>query len=306
MIRSFNHYAFSVPDPEIGRQFFEDFGLEAVDHSDRLSFRCAGRGLDQVVLLPGSSKKQLHHLSFGTGTDELPELRARLEASGVDLLDPPYDGAASGIWFLDPECNLVNVSPGGPPLPRAVQLPDFNGPSRIERRAVMGCPERGRSVSPTRLMHCIIFSRDTNRLSDFYINVLGMRLSDTVGGDFARFLRTSGDSDHHVLGILKSESRGFHHACFEVESIDMLVLGAQAMVGSGHRHVWGLGRHVVGSNLFQYFRDPWGSMTEYSIDIDFIPEDAEWRPRDWGKDGMFLWATDGPPPSDFAQNYEID
>ncbi|RME65824.1 MAG: hypothetical protein D6782_05465, partial [Alphaproteobacteria bacterium] len=152
---------------------------------------------------------------------------------------------------------------------------------------------------------CILFAPDTKRLSAFYIDILGMQLSDTVGGDFARFMRTAGSSDHHVLGLLKSEKTGFHHASFEVETLDEIVLGGAAMVEKGHRHVWGPGRHVVGSNLFQYLRDPWNSMVEYSLDIDYIPADVEWKARDWGKDGMFLWASDGPPPADFGQNFEI-
>ena len=41
----------------------------------------------------------------------------------------------------------------------------------------------------------------------------------------------------------------------------------------------GLGRHSLGSNLFHYIRDPWGSWIEYFTDIDRITED--WTPREW-------------------------
>jgi hypothetical protein len=51
------------------------------------------------------------------------------------------------------------------------------------------------------------------------------------------------------------------------------------MAGQGHTEGWGLGRHSLGSNLFHYTRDPWGSWIEYFTDIDHITED--WSPRDW-------------------------
>ncbi|HET6158045.1 MAG TPA: VOC family protein [Dongiaceae bacterium] len=119
-------------------------------------------------------------------------------------------------------------------------------------------------------------------------------------------MRGAGDSDHHVLALARSERPGFHHASFEVGSIDEIVSGAERLVGAGYRAAWGLGRHVVGSNFFYYIRDPWNGLAEYFLDIDFVPGDAEWQVRDWDpQDGFFLWSTGGPPPPDFVQNFEL-
>ena len=40
------------------------------------------------------------------------------------------------------------------------------------------------------------------------------------------------------------------------------------------RHVWGLGRHHIGSNFFWYLKDPAGNFTEYYADLDCIVDDA--------------------------------
>ena len=40
------------------------------------------------------------------------------------------------------------------------------------------------------------------------------------------------------------------------------------------RHVWGLGRHHIGSNFFWYLKDPAGNFSEYYSDIDCIVDDA--------------------------------
>ena len=42
------------------------------------------------------------------------------------------------------------------------------------------------------------------------------------------------------------------------------------------RHVWGLGRHHVGSNFFWYLKDPAGNFSEYYSDMDCIVDDALW------------------------------
>jgi len=50
------------------------------------------------------------------------------------------------------------------------------------------------------------------------------------------------------------------------------------MANNGYEAGWGLGRHVLGSNYFHYVRDPWGSYSEYSCDMDYIPAAQPWTP----------------------------
>ena len=87
-------------------------------------------------------------------------------------------------------------------------------------------------------------------------------------------------------------------------SVDEIGLGAEQMLARGYHKGWGVGRHVVGSNYFYYVTDPWGSHTEYSADMDYVPADCEWEAHDHAAEDTFtLWGT-GPPP-DFMTNYEI-
>ena len=76
------------------------------------------------------------------------------------------------------------------------------------------------------------------------------------------------------------------------------------MHDKGWQKGWGLGRHVLGSNYFQYVRDPWGSYSEYSFDIDYVPVDADWPTTAHSpENGFYLWGP--PPPADFTTNYEL-
>ena len=77
------------------------------------------------------------------------------------------------------------------------------------------------------------------------------------------------------------------------------------MTAKGYTQGWGLGRHVLGSNYFHYIRDPWGSYSEYSCDMDYIPAGERWPAADHeADDAFYVW---GPkPPADWTHNHEAD
>jgi catechol 2,3-dioxygenase-like lactoylglutathione lyase family enzyme len=304
-IRSLQHVCLAVPDPTVGRTFYEAFGLDTTERGKSLAFRCAGRDQDQIVLVEGP-KKRLHHLCFGTTAAELPQIQKTLEGNGVRLLDPPNEMGpeANGLWFHDPDGLLVNVKVADRKPSRTDPPWIVNTPGHYGRLNVRGAPGRDMSVKPRRLGHTIVFTPNVDRKLDFYIKNLGMRLSDR-SGDIIAFMHTAPPSDHHVLALLKDDKTGFHHASFEVGSVDEIEIGAQRLIDKGYRNGWGFGRHVLGSNFFHYIRDPWNSLCEYFCDIDVIPEGATWDARDWpAEDSLYLW---GPPtPEDFGRNYEAD
>lgn len=305
MVLSLQHFALGVPDLKTGEEFYRAFGLNGTEGNDRLSFRCDGRDHDEVVLIETGRPRKFHHISFATDSAGLSKIRTRLEQNGVALSDPPYEGAPDGLWFRDPDGNLVNVHVAPADERTREDEPLINRPGIFNRIGQRGCPTRDIPARPRRLGHMILFSPDVPRQAKFYTEMLGMQISDMIVDGFAAFMRTAGDSDHHVLGLLRSDTPGFHHASFEMSSIDESELAALRVLEGGYKHVWGPGRHGVGSNYFHYFRDPWNGMHEYFFDIDYIAAGGDWEVQEWTKkDGMFLWSADGPPPPDFGQNFE--
>lgn len=307
MITSLQHIALGIPSMREGVDFYEAFGLEAVDRPDHVAMRCFGRAQDQVVLVETGQPRKLHHFSLGADAAGLDQVKARLADRGITLLDPPYQGAPEGLWFRDPEGTLVNVqrAEAAPALVDAA-APLVNRPGLVDRPGAKGCPPFSMQPRPRRMGHFILFARDVIEQSQFYMDVLGFQLSDRIADGYAAFMRTKGDSDHHVLAMLKSDGPGFHHASFEMSNIDEAEVAAANLFAKGYKHAWGPGRHGVGSNYFHYFRDPWNGMAEYFHDMDFIPESFSWEAQDWTKkEGMFLWSADGMPPADFGKNYEL-
>ena len=71
------------------------------------------------------------------------------------------------------------------------------------------------------------------------------------------------------------------------------------------RHVWGLGRHDIGSNYFWYLRDPAGNFAEYSSDLDVIADDEAWQvAASTAAHPLAAWGPPVPPsflaPDDIA------
>lgn len=304
-IRSLQHIALTVPDAAAGKRFYTDFGMQAKDDSDgkQVILRCVGRDQDQVILVEGA-KKRLHHICFGARAEAIKNIAQRLEKNGHKLTDAPRESPAGGIWFRDPDGVLVNVRDDVPApwLPAAEWK--INNPGHLNRSGVTGYPPRDMPVQPRRLGHTLRFTADLDKQTDFYTRIVGMKLSDRSPG-IVSFMRSGeGGSDHHVMGFIKSDRPGYHHASFEVGNIDELGVGACRMLDKGYRNGWGFGRHVIGSNFFHYIRDPWGSLVEYFCDIDYIPDGFKWIPKDYpAADSLYAW---GPHvPDDFGVNFEL-
>ncbi|HEY7611183.1 MAG TPA: VOC family protein, partial [Alphaproteobacteria bacterium] len=213
MLRSLQHAALTVPDLEVGRNFYARMGLEAAQLGDGLVFRCPGRAQDQVRLVEGK-KKRLAYVSFGTTARELPGLKRKLEAAGTKLVDAPFKVGGEGIWFRDPDGDLVNVM-AAPDRPQRRPPVAINNAGDFKRLGKRGAPDRNIEAKPRRLGHVLKFSLDLQRAIDFYTGTLGMKLSDRIGG-MAAFLRFAGDSDHHTLALAQSQGTGLHHMSFEM------------------------------------------------------------------------------------------
>jgi len=126
------------------------------------------------------------------------------------------------------------------------------------------------------------------------VDGLGFKVSDELPG-IGAFLRCS--TDHHNVFVQEAPIRFMHHAAWEVDDADEIGRGGKAMVDADpSRHVWGFGRHYVGSNFFWYLRDPAGNYAEYYSDIDFIDDEAAWNPgKVEGMLGLYAWGPPVPP-----------
>ncbi|HBP6668284.1 MULTISPECIES: VOC family protein [Pseudomonas] len=293
-VHSIDHYALFVPSLDDARRFFASFGLDVSDTPGGLELRAAD-GHCWARVLPGQGKS-LAYLSFNCFAEDYSALRQQVEASGARFEE--HDG--EGFWFRDPDDNLLQVKVG----PK--RMPDHKPAVAPARAAVRGVGTRDAvpQVRPRRLSHVLLFSPDVFRAVEFFEQALGLRLSDH-SQDIIAFTHAPHGCDHHLVAFCKSAAKGFHHAAWEVDSVDDVGNGAEQMANAGFREGWGTGRHCLGSNYFHYVRDPWGSFCEYSADMDFIEAGSQWPAGDFPpENSLYLW---GPSvPEYFVLNTEAD
>jgi catechol 2,3-dioxygenase-like lactoylglutathione lyase family enzyme len=178
-----------------------------------------------------------------------------------------------------------------------VRATAYNGPGRIERTGARapGVMRTAR-VQPRKLGHAVLGTTDLAATRAFFLDGLGFRLSDTMK-DIGAFMRCS--TDHHNILVLKAPVSFLHHTSWEVDDIDEVGRGASAMLKDHpERHIWGLGRHHVGSNFFWYLKDPAGNFSEYYSDLDCVVDDHRWTAETFeGAKALFNWGL--PPPPSF-------
>jgi catechol 2,3-dioxygenase-like lactoylglutathione lyase family enzyme len=296
VITGLHHYALEVPDLAVADGFLQDFGLETGEKDGSLVARCPGRDQEQVRLLRAPAKR-LHHISFTVRPGLLDSVREAVERAGAPVIEPPAGATEDGLWVRDPDGTAVQLLDETPAPPRPAADVLVNIGATRQRIGVAQWRQADADVMPRRLGHTLLFTPQPQRMTEFYTEVLGLRVSDRIRG-LVTFLN-AGPGDHHIFGFIRSSHPGFHHGSFEVPSIDAIALGADRMRSRGRDPGWGLGRHTIGSNFFHYNPDPWGSWIEWFSDIDQI--DDSWVAGDW-EVPPHLWGS--PPPDAFLRNLE--
>jgi catechol 2,3-dioxygenase-like lactoylglutathione lyase family enzyme len=297
LISGLHHYALAVPDLEVADGFLTDFGLETTDTGAGLTAQCPGRSQVQVRMVEGPVKR-LHHAAFTLRPGSLDYILGSLERAGTPLIEPPAGADEGGTWIRDPDGTAVQLLEAEPAPARPVAEVLVNSGASRQRVGRAAWREVTADTRPRRLGHSLLFTAQPAVMTDFYTRVLGLRISDTIRRDSVTFLN-AGPGDHHIFGFISSTHPGFHHASFEVPSIDAIAIGADRMRSRGRPAGWGLGRHTIGSNFFHYNPDPWGSWIEWFSDIDQI--DDCWVAGDWDVPPQ-LWGA--PPPDTFLANRE--
>lgn len=85
-------------------------------------------------------------------------------------------------------------------------------------------------------------------------------------------------SDHHCLLIAGHHGEGkgtkVHHSSFEVEDLDTQMMGHKWLEEKGYKLMWGVGRHIMGSQIFDYWWDTSGFVIEHYADGDVVNENT--------------------------------
>jgi catechol 2,3-dioxygenase-like lactoylglutathione lyase family enzyme len=292
---------FTKPDLERAETFAHHFGLTtAARTNDALYLRGALADTHCLVIRRGPTSRFVGPVFQAADAADLDRL-ARATGHTVRTLTDYAGGRA--VDLVDPSGIPVRVVHGvaeepGQPLRQPLHLNTGTTTTRVN--ATQRPPRTPSQIQ--RLGHVVLSTRVFGRALDWYLQHLGLIVSDFLYLDgqrdrgptmaFIRCDRGSEPSDHHTLAMHLGPETGYVHSAFQVADLDALAAGGEYLRERGYQRSWGIGRHIQGSQIFDYWRDPDRFMLEHFADGDLFDNTLEPGWAAMSASGLAQW---GPP-----------
>lgn len=302
-LQSIHHVSFGVTDLARTRQFAEDFGLLTVSgNADQLYMRTSG-GDAWCYKAERAEGRRFLGLGFAVeGRDDLLEAVERHGATSIRELDSP--GGGLGVTLTNPEGLKVDLVTGVKGVKSQLPAPQLklNAPGERTRHAN---PQSRRELGPPvlfRLGHVGLFVRDFRTSAAWFESVLGMKCSDSMHPGnpavsivgFYRLDHGKDWVDHHTLFFGQSDKTDAHHISFEVQDYETQFRAHRWLETQGWEANWGVGRHPLGSHVFDVWFDPDRYRFETFSDTDLVNCDHQAGHYDVHTQDMDMWSSDSP------------
>jgi catechol 2,3-dioxygenase-like lactoylglutathione lyase family enzyme len=292
---------FQKPDLIRAEAFAHAFGFATVSRSDNeLHLRGSDAGAPCVLIRRGATSRFVG--TAFTAADE-SDVQRLASANGMAPRALPDSIGGVAVDLTDPSGMPVRVVAGTHQLDAspAQAAMTFNfGTDVLRANAVQRPPRRPAGVQ--RLGHVVLQTTKYRESLNWYLDQLGMLVSDFLyfpgqrdRGPTMSFIRCDRGqtlADHHTVALALGPTNRYVHSAYQVCDLDALALGGEYLKDHGYQRSWGVGRHIQGSQIFDYWRDPEGFMVEHFSDGDMFDCTLEpgWAP--FTASGLAQW---GPP-----------
>ncbi|MFF4232449.1 VOC family protein [Streptomyces sp. NPDC001820] len=292
---------FEKPDLDRAEVFARDFGFAIAARTEHeLWLRGTFAGSPCMVIRRGRASR---FIGPAFRAAERADLDRLARATGSTVRDIGVPGGGQSVALLDPSglpVRVVHCAEQLPALPEQQPL-ILNFGTDHRRTNATQRPAREPSRIQ-RLGHVVLETRVFASTLDWYLDTLGMIVSDFLFLDGQRgrgptmaFIRCDQGGlavDHHTLALHLGPGTGYVHSAYQVTDLDAIGTGGEYLAERGYKRSWGIGRHIQGSQLFDYWRDPDHFMLEHFADGDLFSCDLEpgWAPM--SASGLAQW---GPP-----------
>lgn len=294
------------PDLDQQQEFLEHFGLAVSDRTDNALY-CRGTDPDHHIHITEKGEPGVISFAYwAESEDDLHKLSREAEgASDVEDIDEP--GGGKRVWLKEPNGLGIEVVYGVDELkPLDVPKRELNfGPIGDRRKGELMRVDRA-PARVKRIAHGVFKAPDVDKTVEWFQRHLGLIRSDDVFSDdnpdvlvgsFCRPDQGKDYVDHHVLFVIKSDKSGFQHVSFEVQDLDDVLVGHEYMREVGkYEHMWGIGRHLLGSQIFDYWKDPWGRVHEHWTDSDRLNIENEYNSYPASEGLRSQWGPQAPEP----------
>jgi hypothetical protein len=284
-------------------RFWNDFGLVTVSRTaEQLVMR--GTGTEPAILVATKAEQSRFAGAAFVVPGDTDFARMERESQAKPLAAGRIPGGGRGVELTDPDGNdlwLITDWGSVPPLPTRPPLQrDMNvlGDIRRVNRTVRSAIE---PALVGRLGHFVYQTANFEAMADWYMRHIGIIPTDVQyledGSPIVTFFRLDlGDrpADHHTFVLASALQPRYEHSACEVIDLDALGQGQQVMHARGHQHFWGIGRHLLGSQLFDYWKDADGFDFEHYTDGDVFTADYETRYVPFSTGSIWAWGDDAP------------
>ena len=268
-----------VPDLSIAEDFYRAFGFIVSAKTPTSLYLRAHNAERQVVIAQPGPRRLLATAFKCSAREDLDRVAA---SAGVTVTERKEPGGGWQAVVQDPDGNSVELVWGIVPVePIVLERPPMNTGADPNRRTGDLCRPPPGPSHVLRLGHIVMTSPQPEVVGQWYREMFGLLVSDEVTDEngnvlmsFSRLDRGEEFVDHHVFQTAPGPAGGVHHIAFEVYDLDDLYLGNSYLTEKGFRHMWGIGRHRQGSQIFDYWLDPFGCMYEHWIDSDLLDAKA--------------------------------
>lgn len=268
---------YRAPDLSLMSVFLKDFGLLEVLRDPRRLYM-KGLGPAPFIHQTELGNPGFAALGLQAATRADLEMLAKANDATVEPLDAP--GGGSVVRLTDPDAFSIEIVAGQRPTDLGVS--ESNGPwntAALRKRIRKTKRLKSGASHVFRLGHCVIEVTDFRRSEEWYKTRFGLITSDEIElsgnkalGAFMRCDRGDEPTDHHTLFLKQSIAPRFNHAAFEVRDLDDLMTGHEHLRSRRYNPFWGVGRHILGSQIFDYWQDPWNHTLEHWTDGDLLTQ----------------------------------
>jgi catechol 2,3-dioxygenase-like lactoylglutathione lyase family enzyme len=297
---------FERPDLALAESFLSDFGLSQASRTDAILYMRATSASAYCYRVHRAPRARFVGVGFSVRTRGELERLARLE--GASAIEPSeHPGGGERVVLTDPSGFTVEVIHGrasAGALPTRKPLTFNFGGERNRINAGQRPPEQPPEVM--RLGHVVFEVASYQATCAWYTQHLGFIPSDVQvlpdGSPVVTFLRMDlgeAPADHHTLALAQGVAPSYSHSAFELVDADAVGMGQRLLRERGYRHAWGIGRHILGSQIFDYWHDAWGDKHEHYCDGDLLTAEVPMGVHAVSREAMSQW---GPPmPAAFTR-----
>jgi catechol 2,3-dioxygenase-like lactoylglutathione lyase family enzyme len=293
--RRLGHATFETPDLEKAIEYYTQVNGLIVAARDKSRAFLATKTGQLVVQLDKGAEANCTQLSFEVAPDsDFAAMGRELEKEGIrsEQRNDSIPGMGKVLRFTDPKGTVIEL---------------------FSEWSYLGKHLQPLGAGPLKLGHIAFQVLDVQKVTKFYQDVLGFRVSDWIE-DFFVFMRCG--PDHHTVNFITGKKAKMHHIAFELKDFSHLQDACEIFGQQNVPIIWGPLRHGPGHNIATYHQNSDKQVIEFFCELDLMKDeelgyfdprpwhrDTPQRPRTWPRHETTIW---GPPPTpEFIANRDM-